>query len=258
MSLRDYRRIIDQISPYALHLTLYFQGEPLLHPSFPDFIRYAREKGLYTATSTNGQLLDETKAAELVEAGLDHLIVSVDGATQRTYEKYRTGGKLQLALDGIRHIVEARDRRSVRHPVVEMQTLVFAHNENELSEIRRMGKQLNIDRFTLKTAQIYDYRHGSPLMPVSRSHSRYVRQDDGTYRLKRGLPNRCRRMFCGAVIDWQGNVLPCAFDKDAEHRFGNLLQEDLRTIWYGARAQAFRRRILTHRTSCAMCCNCVY
>ncbi|MBQ4358255.1 MAG: radical SAM protein [Paludibacteraceae bacterium] len=258
ISMEDYCRIIDRIAPYAVHLTLYFQGEPLLHPQFPELVRHAHARGLYTSTSTNGQLLNEEMAERLAEAGLDHLIVSVDGATQSSYETYRIGGRLDLVMDGIRHVVKAKEKLCTSKPRIEMQSLVFAHNESELEDLKRKSRSLRVDRFTLKTAQVYDYRNGSPLIPIQKNLSRYIRQADGTYRLKRSLPNRCRRMFCGAVIDWQGNVLPCSFDKDGEHAFGNLLEQDLETIWYGPRAQAFRHRLLRDRSSCTICRNCVY
>jgi len=69
-------------------------------------VKYAHDKGIYTATSTNAHYLTEQKAKQTVESGLDRLIISIDGTTQDVYRQYRVGGNIDKVLEGARNIVK--------------------------------------------------------------------------------------------------------------------------------------------------------
>ena len=103
-----FQSILDQLSSDLIYLNLYFQGEPLLHPSFFDLVKMAGKKGIFTNTSSNAHFFTPEKAELLVDSGLDRLIVSIDGTTQEVYESYRVGGKLEKVLAGTRCLVEAK------------------------------------------------------------------------------------------------------------------------------------------------------
>ncbi|RYF45674.1 MAG: radical SAM protein, partial [Cytophagaceae bacterium] len=77
-----YRRTIDELHETLLYLIFYFQGEPYLHPQFLELVRYATDRNIYTATSTNAHYLNDANARKTVESGLDRLIISIDGTTQ--------------------------------------------------------------------------------------------------------------------------------------------------------------------------------
>ncbi len=258
MPMDLYKTIIDEISDYALYTTLYLQGEPFLNKDFCKMTEYAHKKRIYTATSTNGQLIDSELAEKIVTSGLDKIIVSVDGATQESYEKYRAGGQISKALNAIRLIADAKKRLRKSKPLIEMQMLLFKHNENEVEAARDLAKTYGADKFTLKTAQIYDYKQGNELIPTKESFSRYVRHEDGSYTLKRTLHNRCARVFTSACFTIDGDVTPCSFDKNAEHSFGNIKHAPFKEIWHGKSANEFRTSVLKRRTSMDICTNCVY
>ena len=258
MSMELFKKIVNEISDYALYTTLYLQGEPFLNKEFCEMTRYAHSKKIYTATSTNGQLINKEIAEKIVASGLDKIIVSVDGATQESYEKYRVGGKLQKALDAIKLIADEKAKLNSQKPLIEMQMLLFRHNENEIDDAKALAKTYGADTFKLKTAQIYDYKHGNELMPTNSSFSRYTRNDDGTYSLKRTLHNRCARLFTSACFTIDGDVIPCSFDKNATHSLGNINQASLKEIWHSKKANDFRATILKRRTSVDICTNCVY
>ena len=100
-----FEKLVDEVSPTLLYLTLYFQGEPYLHPQFLDLVNYAHQNKIYTATSTNAHYLTDENAKKTVESGLDRIIISLDGTTQESYQKYRLGGKLEKVIKGIETLV---------------------------------------------------------------------------------------------------------------------------------------------------------
>ncbi|MEJ7585996.1 MAG: radical SAM protein, partial [Ferruginibacter sp.] len=99
-----FTRTIDEIHKELLYLIFYFQGEPFLNPAFLEMVKYASEKGIYTATSTNAHYLNDAVAKKTVESGLDRLIISIDGTTQDVYKQYRVGGNLDKVIAGAKNI----------------------------------------------------------------------------------------------------------------------------------------------------------
>jgi len=255
MDFALFSRILDELAPFVHTMQFYFQGEPLLNRQLPEMVRAAHDKGIYTIISTNAQLLDNETAEALLRAGLSRIIVSVDGLTEETYSAYRQGGSLQKALNGLRHLREAKTRLKAR-TCIELQCLQLKTNEHQWEDFRRMYKQLGADRLTFKTAQLYDYQHGNPFMPSNPRYSRYVRGSNGIYRLRKTGRGLCRRLLSGCVIDSAGNVLPCCFDKSAQHPFGNLNRQTFTECWLSPQAFEFRRKVLENRRSVHICTNC--
>jgi len=159
-------------------------------------------------------------------------------------------------LEGIRTLVHWRKTLKSLHPHIILQFLVVRPNEHEIPEVQALGKKLGVDKVVLKTAQIYNYAQGHPLIPTQERYSRYKRSADGTYHLKNALENQCWKLWQGAEVTWDGKVLPCCFDKDAAHVMGNLTTHRFSDIWHSAPYAEFRSKLLQSRKSIEICQNC--
>lgn len=251
-----FRQTIDALHRQLTYLIFYFQGEPYINPQFLEMVAYAHQKGIYTITSTNGHFLNEENARKTITSGLDRLIISVDGTTQEVYENYRKEGKLEVVLQGARNVVKWKKELGSRTPHIVFQFLVVRPNEHQIPEIYRLAEEIGVDEVKLKTAQIYDYQNGHPLIPTNERYARYARQSDGTYRVKNRLLNHCWKLWHACVITWDGQVVPCCFDKDAAHRLGNLHEQNFEEIWQGNAYHRFRRQLLRGRDQIDICTNC--
>jgi radical SAM protein with 4Fe4S-binding SPASM domain len=252
-----FRQTIDQLSGELLYLIFYFQGEPYLNPSFLDMVAYASSKGIYTATSTNAHYLNDQYAKKTVESGLDRLIISIDGTTQEVYEQYRVGGKLEKVLQGARNIVRWKKELKSSTPFVFFQFLVVKPNEHQLEDIRRLAEEIGVDQVRFKTAQVYDYKNDpNQLIPANEKYSRYAKNKKGEYEFRNGLDNHCWRLWHATVITWDGLVVPCCFDKDAQHQLGDLKGKPFKEIWQDEQYMDFRRQILQSRKNIDICANC--
>ena len=138
-----FQSVIDEMSNYLMNLTFYFQGEPYLNPQFLNMVRYAHQKGIYTSTSTNAHYLDDAKAKETIESGLDRIIVSIDGTTQDVYEQYRLGGKLDKVLEGTKNLLKWKKTLSSKTPHVIFQFLVVGPNEHQIEDVKKMGEGIS-------------------------------------------------------------------------------------------------------------------
>lgn len=251
-----FKNTINELAKTLSYLTFYFQGEPYLHPQFLDLVHYASSKKIYTATSTNAHYLSEAMAKHTIESGLDRIIISIDGTSQETYEAYRIGGKLDKVLEGARNIVRWKKELKSLTPFVVFQFLVVKQNEHQIAAVHKLAKEIGVDHVALKTAQIYDYKNGSDLMPTLDKYSRYQREKDGTYSIKNELLSHCWKMWQSCVITWDGKVVPCCFDKDAHYVMGDLNQQSFKEIWFSENYNAFRESILRSRNEIEMCRNC--
>lgn len=251
-----YKKIIDELKDSLLYLIFYFQGEPYLHPNFFELIRYAKEKKIYTATSTNAHYLDDKKAELTVKSGLDRLIISIDGTSQDTYESYRIGGNLEKVIEGTKNVLKWKKELKSKTPHVVFQFLVVRPNEHQIEEVKALAKELGVDEVGLKTAQIYDYENGSDLIPTIDKYSRYRKLANGKYEIKNSLENNCWKMWHSCVITWDGKVVPCCFDKDAHYTLGTMKENSFTEIWQNQKYQNFRGQLLRGRNQIEMCKNC--
>ena len=252
-----FRQTIDDIHKELLYLIFYFQGEPYLNPDFLDMVKYAHDKGIYTATSTNAHYLTDEKARKTVESGLDRLIISIDGTTQDVYEQYRVGGKLEKVLEGARNIVKWKKALNSKTPFVFFQFLVVKPNEHQIEAVKQLGKEIGVDQVRLKTAQVYDYENDpNQLIPSIEKYSRYKKDRKGKTKVKSGLQNHCWKLWHANVITWDGIVVPCCFDKDAMHHLGNLQMQSFKDVWHNANYQQFRKELMTSRKNIDICANC--
>ena len=251
-----FQKVMDELQETLCYVLFYFQGEPFLHPQLLDWVRYASQRGIYTATSTNAHFLSDDTARRTVESGLNRLVISIDGTTQQTYEAYRVGGKLEKVIGGTENIIRWKKALKSSTPHVIFQFLVVRPNEHQVTEVKALARRLGVDTVALKTAQIYNYQHGSDLIPTQTQYARYRQQADGTYAIKNPLLNHCWKMWHSCVITWDGQVVPCCFDKDAHHALGDVSQRSFAEIWQSAPYQAFRQTLLQSRQAIDICQNC--
>jgi radical SAM protein with 4Fe4S-binding SPASM domain len=252
-----FRQTIDQMHRELMYLIFYFQGEPYLNPGFLDMVHYASQKGIYTATSTNAHYLTDELAKKTIESGLDRLIISIDGTTQEVYQQYRVGGNLEKVIAGAKNMVKWKRTMESQTPFIVFQFLVVKPNEHQIESVRALAAEIGVDDVWFKTAQVYDYEQDpNQLIPTNEKYSRYRKDAAGQYQFKNSLSNHCWRLWHATVITWDGLVVPCCFDKDAQHTMGDLKGKSFREIWQDETYRGFRKQLLGGRKNIDICANC--
>ena len=251
MDIDLFKKVMKELKPYLFNLNLYFQGEPMLHPLFFSFADNCGNTN--SVISTNGHYLSEENSKMLVRSGLNKLIVSLDGFDQETYSKYRIHGNIEKVIEGLKNVIHAKERHNSSLKV-EIQFLVNSFNEHQIPQVRQFAKSINAS-LKLKSMQIENKEEIGTWLPSGGRFRRYEMKE-GEYVLKSSLPDRCARLWFNPVITWDGKVVPCCFDKDADYVMGDLYQDSFREIWEGPRYRVFRKSILMGRNTIEMCRNC--
>jgi MoaA/NifB/PqqE/SkfB family radical SAM enzyme len=252
MNLSEFKQIVEQIYRDIGMLILWNQGEPYLNPDFNSMVEYASHKKLYTMTSTNASLpLDHTA---IIRSGLSKIIISMDGLSEDTYNSYRINGDYALVLENIQKLVETKKRLSSKSPYLVWQFIIMRQNQHEIPLVRKRAQELGVDKLEFKTVQIYQPEDIS-FLPTDHRLSRYSAQGKH-FELKHRLLNRCRRLWTQPVINWDGELCICCYDKDLFFKIGNVFEGDFSSLWLSDKMHAIRHRILHDRASIEICRNC--
>lgn len=252
-SLDKFEHLLDIYHKHVWITQLFFQGEPFLNNYLYEMIKECQKYHLYSIVSTNGHFLSTSNADKVVKSGLTHLIISLDGIKQSDYEQYRKNGNVLTVIEGIQNIVKSKKINNSHYPIVEVQCLLFSFNEHKQKEIFAFAKKLGVDKVTFKKSQFYNLSSTNHLIPTNANNSRYTIENE-KFTLKRKAKNHCWKNWHSAVINVNEDMLPCCFDKNADHAFGTFSDN----CFNNKKAQEFRQNILSNRDLIDICQNCPF
>lgn len=243
MDYDNYEKLIRELGPYLLAVALWQWGEPLLHPRISDMVRLAHQFGIMTMISTNGQVNPaDFDLKALFAAGLDLLIISMDGASQDIYQKFRRGGRVEFARRFIRAAAQAkRDLKAVR-PYINLRTIATSENEHEVEHVRAVAKADGADFFSVKSVSLYyDDDPDDCRLPTEKNYRSFQYQGIEEAEAYRRMPNFCTKPWSWPTLRYDGALLVCECDHSRQQEIGNVFQaSSFREVWHGKRAREIR------------------
>jgi radical SAM protein with 4Fe4S-binding SPASM domain len=257
-----FQKLIDEAGDYLLYVILWSWGEPFLNPEVFRMIRYAGERNILTVTSTNLNRFGPPEARELVDSGLDALIIALDGITEETYSRCRAGGSAHRVIENTRLLVEEKRRSGRDKPFINLRMVVSKENEHEVEGFQHLAKDIGVDMvsfkaFSTRQAGYADSRLDSRYAPQAEFYRWYRYQSDFTVDKKARRYN-CRFPWTKPTLFADGEVLACEFDFCYGYPFGNLNEQSFKEIWFGPRAREFRTKFQKNRDEIACCRDCVF
>jgi len=247
MKMQTFKRIVDDIADYIYHININGMGEPLLNENICEMIRFAKANHIYVDLYTNLQIENQDVIEGLVEAGLDAILISCDGATKDIYEKYRINGDFDRLLNNIKVLVETKKRAKSIKPEVNIQFILFEHNENQLPQMTELVKSLQADNFIIKRPFLFwsDQKDASVFLPKNEQVNMYRRGNphEAKLRWQGKTKSQCDLLWGSSVILADGAVVPCCFDYDGKMQLGNVNQDSFTAIWNNPSYRSFRRQV---------------
>lgn len=133
LTLQEGKELLDEIASYASPAVVLSGGEPLVRPDVFEIASYGTSKGLRMLLATNGTMVTPEIAKEVVQAGIQRVSVSIDGATALTHDSFRRiDGAFESAWNGIENF------KSAGVPF-QINTTVSKHNINEIPDILNLA-----------------------------------------------------------------------------------------------------------------------
>lgn len=257
MTLETFDELMKKMGDDIFFLLIYHQGEPYINKHFFDFVSIAKEKNIYVTTSTNGHYFTDENIEKTIESGLDSMIVSIDGVTQESFEKYRVAGNLNKVVDGTKKLMQEKKKRKSRTPNVALQFLVMKHNESEIDAVRKLGKELGVDRVLIKNIEVRSFEEAKEWLPEEDTFRRYNVTENEFIVKGQNDKKSCSRPWMSTLVNWDGTFVPCCFDKNGQYSMGNIHKTaNLEEIWNGDLINNFREKLLEDRKQIDICSNC--
>lgn len=234
MEFELFKKAIDELSRFGLHLFLHNWGEPLLHKDIFKFISYAKNAKLGTTlSSTLSFPLSEEMAKRVILSGLETLVVSLDGVTRGTYERYRVGGNFDQVISNVRFLADTKKKMARKHPLLEWQFLMMKHNEDEIKKARRSYRELGFDSIFFPKINLphneTDPRLAEDWLPLDKGRRPIYNYDKAD-----NVPGCCWWLWRTTVINHDGGVSPCCYIDDKKSDFGNIAHDPFSNIWRGS------------------------
>jgi pyruvate-formate lyase-activating enzyme len=228
LAFKNFTRVVDEMSGKLILARLDGYGESFLHPDVFAMIRYLHSRNVVTSLSTNFNTLEPPNMGQLVDSGLDYLIIAVDGADKATYERHRVGGNFDKVVENINAIVATRQAKGSRTPYLEIQFLLFEGTVDQLDRMKELAALLGVDRFLVKEAR------NEKNAEVRKKASRRVRP--------------CFWLWSVLNLSWQCDIKVCCDGLMERFSFANVLQNGVRGVWNGSAMQS-ARKLFTENTS---------
>ncbi len=253
MSMETFQKILDELGDVLVSMILYCWGEPFLNENMPRMIEAATERGILTATSTNGQCLQTLEEAlRVVDAGLSGLVVAIDGSTQDIYSAYRKSGQVEKVKRCAALIEEAKARRGSALPYTDLRVVVTKYNEADIGNLEHLARKLGFNMFSYKSLGCLTWK-----------------QDFADYEAGEGLSRRSTSVAGGSLVQcnfpwrqptifWDGTLVGCEFDYDLEVPLGKVGERPFMEMWNDPRAVAMRRCIRRGPKRPGFCDLCPY
>jgi radical SAM protein with 4Fe4S-binding SPASM domain len=272
----EVRRIVDQI-PGLERVVLHGLGEPLLNPRLPEIISLLRERGVWVLFNSNGLLLNERRGRALIDANLNELRISMDGATPGTYARIRGVNEraLPLIIRNLTAFERLKRELGAESPRTSLWFTAMRENFHELPQLVEMAAQTGIrevyvQRFIyfgkgLARAEqaVYRQAHEREERILAEAEARciaegirftatgattpadYLHSNGENGALAERPWSACQRPYRLAYITAHGNVFSCCFapfdpGPRSQKVLGNVFEQPFEAIWNGERYSAFR------------------
>jgi MoaA/NifB/PqqE/SkfB family radical SAM enzyme len=228
MTLEQFTRIVDQIKHKASAVSVYYLGDPMVHPDLDRMCRVAADAGLQVHVSTNFSFgLKDDRIRSIVESGLSHLTVCIDGLSQEKYQRTRVGGNIARVVNNLERVAKVRKELGRKDPMIEVQYIMFQHNLEEVEKARKLCEDLGVEQFSTFWGDLHNWTD----------------RDPGNFDVlgpkpAKGLPH-CYWPYFSTVIKYNGDVIPCCTHRQGmqyapgvdARAFGNVFQTPFQEIW---------------------------
>jgi len=252
-------RLMKEVGPYLLTLSLWAWGEPLLHPQIAEILSIVRKYPVATLLSTNGQNLNQRRVLEaLQKSPPTYLIVATDGLCDETNSLYRKGARIAPLLEGVRELAEWKRLTRSNLPVLHCRFLAMKHNEHELPALNQFAEINGFDMVSVRGLSIIDSSeetHNSLLAGADSLRAYGYKDGERVHR----DDFICQHAFSFPTVLADGTVVACEQDFNASRAYGVFSAgRSFRSIWFSPAAAAIRRVIRDDPEQYSFCSRCPY
>ena len=207
----NFKKLIDN-NTFIREVELSNWGEIFLNPELVDIMRYANEKGV-SLTAYNGcnfNTVSEAQLNAMVDYSFKVIQLSIDGASQESYAKYRIGGNFDNVIDNIKKLIAIKKQKNSNYPQIRWQYVINEYNELEVGKAKEIASKLGIPiYFKLNWDRNYIPKNTEYLKAETKLQR--LTRDEIEQIIKSDYLGEiiCGNMFHAPQINWNGDLLGC-------------------------------------------------
>jgi wyosine [tRNA(Phe)-imidazoG37] synthetase (radical SAM superfamily) len=187
IDVNHYIKVLEDNRNNSMILRLDGMGEPTLHPDFFELVRIAKSFKQSVSVHTNFCTPLSSDASSFIDCGIDRIVVSLDGATEESYQKYRIGAELKVVVENLKRLSREKKKSKSARPIIEAQFILFDHNKHEINQVRELALEAGCDKFEVS----------APDFAAK------------TTKLNPNKPRRCFWLWTTLVVGWNLDYRPC-------------------------------------------------
>jgi MoaA/NifB/PqqE/SkfB family radical SAM enzyme len=237
MDFESFKKIMDNAHKSFSGVLLYWSNEPLLNKDILEMVRYCNKLNLYTFISTNLMLLSEKKFREFIDAGLDELMVCMDGFSAETYEPFRKGARFETVKKNIEDICRIKKELKTAVPWIEIQYIETKQNSKEISACKEWAKNIGIDGFHTEEIYVVEY-----LSEAEKLRKEFCKEKAWEERSPQAGTGICKNPNLQVCVLVDGQVTICCHDIKGACDCGNLYEDSFATIAKSEKYLSIKRR----------------
>jgi len=211
------------------NIALYTTGEPLMHPRIYEIIERVKAAGFYAYLTTNALLLDEERIQRLLSTGIDSIKYSLDGLNKQEYESIRIQGDYDKLMEILSLLKNQRDRTAPDVKLLMGVILAKYNIRDKEKYIQRYGDMVDEIIFSLISNQAGF---------ISSDNYAEIKPDE--IRVSTEF-KACRQLWDRLVVTYDGKLVACCIDFEAELEYGDLSRQSLAEAWNSEQMLRLRR-----------------
>lgn len=253
-----FKKYFDQIKDDLFMIRFYNWGEPFLAKDIFKMIEYSHQNNVGVVINSNLNYIPKNLARKIVESKLDYLMLSIDGAMQASYEKYRVGGNLEKVFKTASVIVSLKKKYQTNLPILHWSFLVNKFNQEEIIKAKIMAQSLGFNLITFLPLSLITKVNEKA---TSKAKNYWLGYQITSQKGETEPASACYFLWASFNISPNGLVFPCCGIYEDRYAFGNLNKDSANTIWNNQNFKSARRlfnKSSSGRTSATICGQCTW
>ena len=238
-------------------------GEPMIHPNYQDFIKYAKELNFDIGTITNGSVITQRNVDTIID-NLQWIRISIAGGDKKSYEKVQGVDQFEKVVENIKLLSQRKTERN-SNLNVGIRILVTPENISSLKNFANIIKTLNIDYLQFApdqfTADKGIFWNSSETQSTFREvkeilESNKIKLLTTTYMESQenlDSPRTCYAHFFMVSITAEGFLTFCKNARgEADFYIGNINKNSLSEIWEDSKTKEIEKWVKPN--NCGLFC----
>lgn len=226
MSFDTFKKIADECEINGAGIRFIRWGEPFLNPFLIDYLEYAKLGKIPVHITNNGQIISLNQVQAIIDAGLDSIIFSMQGATKEGYEKMRRGA----SYDRLKCTIHALHNWRNDKPFIQITSTMTDETEEQIAEFKNY------------------WENWADKVTVGKTHFNRLTKEEPAYK-------PCREVLTKLSVDWDGTISACCGDYDHLLSLGNINETTLFEAFNSNKMKAIRTLLANNGHKCLTLCS---